>query len=114
MELQIKNGDYVPDSQGGLVRLEEERALLQRVLFRLSARRGALPFLPELGSRLYLLSREKPAARLSAARQYVAEALAGENVDVGEVILSGGEGGHMEVSVFLTWQGEELEASVTI
>ena len=52
MELQIKNGDYVPDSQGGLVRLEEERALLQRVLFRLSARRGALPFLPGLGSRL--------------------------------------------------------------
>ena len=44
----------------------------------------------------------------------MAEALAEENVDVGEVTLSGGEGGHMEVSVFLTWQGEELEASVTI
>ncbi len=70
MELQIKNGDYVPDSLGGLIRLEEERALLQRVLFRLSARRGALPFLPGLGSRLYLLSREKPAARLSAARRH--------------------------------------------
>ena len=42
MELQLKNGDYVPDGRGGAVRLTGDAALLQRVLFRLSARRGAL------------------------------------------------------------------------
>ena len=52
--------------------------VLARVLFRLTARRGALPFLPRLGSRLHLVLREKPSARLAAARQYVAEALEDE------------------------------------
>ena len=63
MELQIQNGDYVPDGLGGFRRLTGGEALLQRVLFRLVPRRGAFPFMPELGSRLYLVLREKPAAR---------------------------------------------------
>ena len=62
MELRLKNGDYIPDGKGGVVRLSGDNALLQRVLFRLSARRGALPMLPELGSQLYLLGREAPEA----------------------------------------------------
>ena len=41
MELWLKNGDYVPDGKGGFVQLEGEEALLQRVLFRLCARRGS-------------------------------------------------------------------------
>ena len=114
MGLSLRNGDYVPDGTGGLRRTEGREALLEQVLFRLTARRGTFPFLPELGSRLWQLGQLPAARRQSAAEQYVAEALAEENVDVGEVTLSGGEGGHMEVSVFLTWQGEELEASVTI
>ena len=79
MELQIQNGDYVPDGLGGFRRLTGGEALLQRVLFRLVPRRGAFPFMPELGSRLYLVLREKPAARQALAEQYVAEALAGED-----------------------------------
>ena len=75
MELQLKNGDYIPDEKGGVVRLDGDAALLQRVLFRLSARRGGLSMLPELGSQLYLLGRERPEDRLSAARQYAAEAV---------------------------------------
>lgn len=51
---------------------------MARTLFRLTARRGALPFLPELGSRPYQLRRAKPVQWDSMARQYVAEALAGE------------------------------------
>ena len=35
--------------------------------FRLTARRGQFPFLPELGSRLYQLGREKPSAREALA-----------------------------------------------
>ena len=52
MELELRNGDYVSDGAGGLRRLEGDQALLQRVLFRLTARRGQFPFLEELGSRL--------------------------------------------------------------
>ena len=73
MELQIQNGDYVPDGLGGFRRLTGGEALLQRVLFRLVPRRGAFPFMPELGSRLYLVLREKPAARQALAEQYVAD-----------------------------------------
>ena len=56
MELQLENRDYVPDGHGGVTGLRGMEALLARTLFRLTARRGALPFLPELGSRLYRCS----------------------------------------------------------
>lgn len=78
MGLSLRNGDYVLDGTGGLRRAEGREALLERVLFRLTARRGTFPFLPELGSRLYQLRRAKPVQWDSMARQYVAEALAGE------------------------------------
>lgn len=60
MELKLRNGDYVPDGVGGLKRVEGREALLQRVLFKLTARRGAFPFLPELGSRLWQLGKAPP------------------------------------------------------
>ena len=46
MELQLENRDYVPDGHGGVTGLRGMEALLARTLFRLTARRGALPFLP--------------------------------------------------------------------
>ena len=115
MELQIKNGDYVPDSQGGLVRLEEERALLQRVLFRLSARRGALPFLPGLGSGLGQLGQLPAVQRQSAAEQYVAEALAAEpELTVERVSLTESGGGRAQVTAAMTWRGETLSVTVEV
>ena len=64
MELKLENGDYLPDGHGGLQQAGEE--LLQRVLNRLSARRGSFPFLPDFGSRLYLLGLTAPTADLAA------------------------------------------------
>ena len=78
MGLSLRNGDYVPDGTGGLRRTEGREALLEQVLFRLTARRGTFPFLPELGSRLWQLGQLPAARRQSAAEQYVAEALAAE------------------------------------
>ena len=43
MELKLQNGDYVLDGAARLCRVEGAEALLQRVLFRLSARRGRFP-----------------------------------------------------------------------
>ena len=115
MELQIQNGDYVPDGLGGFRRLTGGEALLQRVLFRLVPRRGAFPFMPELGSRLYLVLREKPAARQALAEQYVAEALAAEpGLTVEQVILTESGGGRAQVTVGLTWQGETLSVTVEV
>ena len=114
MELWIREGDYVPDGSGGLMRLEGNDALLQRVLFRLCARRGAFPLLPELGSELYRLGQEKAAGRLSAARQYIAQALAEEPVTVDSVeLLPAGEG-RMDVAVRLSAREEALQVTLTI
>ncbi|MDE7260626.1 MAG: phage GP46 family protein [Oscillospiraceae bacterium] len=114
MEPRIKNGDYIPDGLGGVVRCEGAEALLERVLFRLIARRGGLPFLPRLGSRLYLLSREPSTQRLSAAQQYVAEALAEEPVSVTNVELTALGGGQAQLTVLLDYQGRELSLSVAV
>lgn len=114
MEPRLKNGDYIPDGLGGVVRCEGAEALLERVLFRLIARRGGLPFLPQLGSRLYLLSREPAAQRLSAAQQYVAEALSEEPVSVTNVELTALGGGRAQLTVWLDYQGTELSLSLAV
>lgn len=114
METKLYNGDYVPDGLGGVERCTGVDALLERVLFRLTARRGQFPPLPDLGSRLYLLGRESAPQRLSAARQYAAEALADEPVTVTDVILTPDGEGRMGMTVLLDYQGAELTASVTV
>ena len=108
------DGDYVPDGMGGLTALSGGEEVLARVLYRLTARRGALPFLPNLGSRLYQLGREKPAARQALAAQYVAEALGEESeltVRAVELVQTGETG---LLTVQLDWQGQELTAQLSV
>ena len=114
MEWKLSQGDYVPDGTGGFTALSGGEEVLARVLYRLTARRGALPFLPELGSRLYLLGREKPSARQALAAQYVTEALREEpDLSVRSVeLVQDGEKGRL--TVYLDWQGEELVAQLSI
>ena len=112
MELKIKDKDYVSDGMGCLQRVSGKEELLQRVLFRLTARRGGFVLFPTLGSRLHLLEREKPGNRRSAAKKYVAEALGGEaGVTVEDVLLM--YGGEMsDLHVKLRYEGEVLELAV--
>lgn len=108
MEWKLAEGDYVPNGVGGLTALSGEEEVLARVLYRLTARRGGLPFRPSLGSRLYQLGREKPSARQALAAQYVTEALQDEpdlTVQSVELVQTGGEG---RLKVHLSWQGEKL------
>ena len=113
MELYLRDGDYLPDGKGGFRRTQGREELLQRVLWKLTARRGSFPFLPDLGSRLYRLGREKASERQSLARQYVAEALADENgLAVTDVAVAAGE--RMEVTVRLDWQGESLDVKLDL
>lgn len=114
MERKLIDGEYVPDGAGGLQVTEGAEEVLARVLFRLTARRGGLPFLPGLGSRLYRIFREKPSARQALAAQYAAEALEEER----DVKITGVEwletGGSAGVVVHLEWQGEALTARVEL
>lgn len=108
----LKNGDYVPDGNGGFATVSDKEALLGRVLFRLTARRGKFPFLPELGSRLYQLLREKPAARETLAAQYAAEALAAEEELT--LVEARWEEGAGRLTLLLDWKGETVTAAVTL
>lgn len=114
MELILNNGDYIPDGRGGVARVEGDNALLQRVLFRLTARRGMLPMLPNLGSQLYLLGREKADARLSAAQQYAAEAVKPEGLQVKDLSLEPEGNGKMHLTLWLEGDGTALTVSVTV
>ena len=111
MELMVRDGDYVPDGEGGFLRAEGSRELLQRVLWKLTIRRGSFPPLPELGGRLHELFREPPSRRGALAQQYAAEALAGE----AGLELTGAElSGDGRLRVDLLWRGEALSAAVEV
>ena len=114
MELKIRDRDYVSDGAGGLERADGWDEVLQRVLFKLSVRRGSFSLAPELGSELHLLWREKGESRATAAKQYVAEALADEEgLSVMGVELVE-KNGLLELRVLLRYENETGEAVVTI
>ena len=73
---------------------------------------GSFPILPELGSRLYLLGREKPADRTAAARQYAQEALAELPVTVEDAQVRWTGDGLCLVQVAL--RGEEGTANLEV
>lgn len=110
MELKVRDGDYLTDGQGGFQRAEGAEELLQRVLWKLCIRRGSFPLLPDLGSRLYQLVGEKPARREALARQYVAEALAGEELEIAGVQLDGA--GTLQAD--LCWKGQSLHVTAEV
>lgn len=112
-ELQMTHGDFIPSGVGDFRRLEGSQALVQRVLFKLAARRGAFPFLPKLGSQLYTLSREKQSARQILCAQYVRQALEDEDVTVTDVVYRE-EQERAWVTVYMTWQGKPLEATAQL
>ena len=97
MENLLRNGDYVPDGFGGFCRKDGREGLLCEALFRLCVRRGSFPFLPELGSRLYTLGREKRSEREALAMQYCREALSPLGLSVQQVTVT--EVGERQFSV---------------
>ena len=110
MELKIKDRDYVADGAGGLVRVSGWDELLERVLFKLRSFTVA----PEIGSKLHLLWGEKGESRATAAKQYVAEALADEEgLSVTGMELAE-KNGLLELRVLLRYENETGEAVVTI
>ena len=114
MENLLRDGDYVPNGFGGFTRLYGTQEVLARALFRLTCRRGSFPFLPELGSRLQELGREKPSAREAAAKIFCASALRDMELEVDDVRMTQLPDGHARMEVWLTVQDEKQALEVRI
>ena len=99
----LRNGDYCPDGMGGFRQAWGGEEVLGR---------GSFPLLPQVGSRLYLLGREKPAARGTVGAGYAAEALA-EVPDLQVTGATWDEGGQ-RLHVELEWKGAPLMAEVPL
>lgn len=113
MSILVDQKDYAA-RDGSVVSATGAEAILSDILFRLTARRGAFPLLPRLGSRMYLLPREKPSRRTALARQYAAEALADlSDVTVTDAAVTPTEAG-MSVRVELVWSGEPLSVELEV
>lgn len=106
----VRDGDYVSDERGDFRRAEGSEELLQRVLWKLAIPQGSFPLLPELGSGLHLLGRQKPSQRAGMARQYAAQALADEP----ELTVTGAELEGNSLRVLLEHRGETLELTMEI
>ena len=109
---KLRNGDYCPDGVGGFLWAVGEEEVLERVMFKLTARRGKFPLMPELGSRIYLLLRERPSARGAIGASYAAEALADEP----DLTVTGADWNEEArlLTVDLTWRGESFRAAVEV
>lgn len=113
MMLILREGDYVPDGQGGFQKAEGAEEVLERILWKLTVKRGSFPFLPWLGSRLHLLDKVPARERETMAARYAHEALADEEVTIREAKLIR-EGERSLLKLKLDRQGEELTAGVEI
>lgn len=114
MSLVLKDRDYVPDGNGGVACVQGGEEALGEVLFRLTARRGSFPFLPEVGSRMHLLRRARPSEWDALARQYAAEALAGLEDAAVLGASAAQERDGLWVTVDLLWQGRGLSVTARL
>ena len=94
MELKIRNGDYVALENGGMEMVEGSAELIQRVLYRLTARREGFPFIPTL-----------------AVREALHEE---EDLDVTGVTLDNAAQGLYTLRVALQYKGDPIEVALTI
>lgn len=113
MEMMLNDGEYVSDGRGGFVRVSGDEEKLQRALFLLTARRGGFLPEPDVGSRLYTLPGIKRSERLSAARQFAAEALYGEDVSVENVSVTE-DGGEVYIHISLASGDAETSADIAV
>lgn len=114
MSLKLIDRDYVPDGNGGVAVAQDGDEVLGEALFRLTVRRGSFPFLPELGSRMYLLRRARPSEWDSLALRCAVEALEDmEGIQATGAAVSRKKDG-LHVTVELLWQGVTLPVEVSL
>lgn len=90
----------------------EDEVLLQQALFQLCCRRGAFAPVPEFGSRLYLLPRQKPASRRAFAVNAAQEVLSPLGLCVCDAQISRGAEDIFYVKLTLENSDAILEVTV--
>ncbi|NCB51068.1 MAG: hypothetical protein EOM54_04190 [Clostridia bacterium] len=116
MEIALEGGRYKTADFGGLETVTGTKELAQRLLMKLTARRGGFALWPEYGSRLYTLAGAvRPSERLTAARQFITEALADESdVEISGLEITDGGEGTLCISLTLTLPAGTLGIDFTI
>ncbi len=112
MSLKLRDRDYVPNDAGGFQSVSGSRRVLEEALFLLRVRRGSFSVLPELGSRLYTLEREKPSVRTAMAKIYAQEALTPMGITVTEVKVS--ESDVLAVEISMEYENETFQVEVVV
>ncbi len=113
MEPELINGDYTLSGGGGFGRRYGSQALLGRILFRLTARRGCFELMPDMGSQLWLLPSKPRSMWERCAWAAVAEALSGEPVTLTSITVEE-KGGRLTVAAELKYEDEVITAEVTV
>ncbi len=114
MALKIADGKYVLTDRGDPVSVRGDDEVLERVLFKLKVRRNSFLPMPNLGSRLYLLPKEKKANIENAARQYITEALAEEtDISVADVTAEYKKEG-IWLHLMISYGGNDRELSLLV
>ena len=115
MDTAISNGDFVCNSKGYPLTLTGYDELLQRVLIRLSVKKGSFVYDSSLGSRLYTLKISDINIK-ERALSLVQEALA----DISEVVVEGvrtnltNDGENLELTVIMSINNKEKDVVITI
>ena len=114
MEMRLLNGDYVPDDMQGFETVSGYEEKLERMLYKLSCRKGGFAPFPKLGSELYKLLREKKENYTVQARKYILEALEDEGgIDLTSVEVTQTDGGLLVKAEF-AYSGETIRIGVNV
>ena len=112
MELKLIEGEYAA-SGGRLETVSGAEETAQRIMMKLCARRGGFAPMPDYGSRLYTLGQTHASGLEAAARQYIAEALRGENAELCELRLEkSGDG--LELVMKITAGGASFSVTAPV
>ena len=115
MDTAISNGDFICDSKGLPFELTGYDELLQRVLIRLTVKKGSFIYDTSLGSRLYTLKATDGNIK-ERALSLVREAL----INISEVVVEDvlttltNDGENLELTVILSVNNEEKDVVITI
>lgn len=112
MSLKLRDRDYVPNGAGGFQTVSGSRRVLEEALFLLSVRRGSFSVLPEMGSRLYTLGREKPSVRATIAKIYAQEALTPMGITVTGAKVT--ESDVLAVEINMEYENETFQVEVAV
>lgn len=115
LDTAISNGDFLCNSRGTPIELAGYEELLQRVLIRLTVKKGSFVYDKSLGSRLYTLKATDGKIKgraLALAREALIEVPEVTVDDVKIALTNGGE--NLELTVILAVNNTEKEVVMTI